>query len=148
MPLVLLFLAIPLIEIALFVVLGGAMGLWLTLGVVLGSAALGMLVLRRAALPGRVVTNGPLRDMAGRGFAMLAGILLIAPGFLTTVLGLLLLVPPVQSVVVHLLGQRLGAMGFQFQQATTRPDDIIDGDFEEVNPPTDQRLPPSKGTQG
>ena len=148
MPVVLLFLALPLIEIALFVVLGGMLGLWLTLGVVLVSAVLGVLVLRRAGQPGRAGAGGPLRDMAGRGFAMLAGILLIAPGFLTSALGLLLLLPPVQSLMVGLLGQRLGMTGFVFRQRRQANDDIIEGEFEEVIPPSDQRLPPSKGTQG
>ena len=152
MPYVMLFLAVPLIEIALFVVLGGALGLWLTLAVVLGSAALGVFVLRRATQPRRPGSGGLAREVAGRGFSMLAGILLIAPGFLTSAVGLLLLLPPVQAVMVHLLGQRLGAMGFVFRQGAARPDDrrddIIDGDFEEVSQPIDQRLPPSKWTQG
>ena len=41
------FLALPLIEIGLFVTLGGVLGLWLTLGFVLGSALLGGFILRR-----------------------------------------------------------------------------------------------------
>lgn len=148
MPVLMLFFAVPLIEITLFVVLGGALGLWLTLAVVLGSTVFGVFVLRRAALPARPRPGGPVMEVAGKGFTMLAAIFLIAPGFLTTALGLLLLLPPVQGLMVNLLGQRLGAMGFVFRPAASPSDDIIDGDFEEVSVPIDERLPPSKWTQG
>ena len=43
------FLAVPLIEIGLFVTLGGVLGLWLTLAFVFGSTMLGVVVLRRGA---------------------------------------------------------------------------------------------------
>ncbi len=138
------FLALPLIEIGLFVTLGGALGLWLTLGFVLGSALLGVFVLRHGAM-GVQRGRAGLMQMAGSGFSMLAAILLILPGFLTSIVGALLLIPLVQRGIVLLIGRRLAVRGFAFGTAPTAQDDIIDADYTVV--PGDERpLPPSKWT--
>jgi UPF0716 protein FxsA len=141
------FLALPLIEIALFVVLGGVLGLWLTLAFVLGSAMLGVALIRRSgqAMPMRGGLS--LQQIAGSGFSLMAALLLILPGFLTSAIGLLLLIPLVQRLVVLLIGQRLATRGVMFQTRSARAD-VIDGEFEEVIPPRDERLPPSGWTQG
>src|SRR5690606_779070 len=92
----LIFLVVPLIEIACFVLIGQAFGLWPTLlGVVLMAFA-GALVLR---LQGMALL-AEIRDTMGRGMlparaladAMLvaiAGLLLLTPGYFTDLLGLL-----------------------------------------------------------
>ena len=141
------FLALPLIEIALFVVLGGVLGLWLTLAFVLGSAMLGVALIRRSgqAMPMRGGLS--LQQIAGSGFSLMAALLLILPGFLTSAIGLLLLIPLVQRLVVLLIGQRLATRGVMFQTRSARAD-VIDGEFEEVILPRDERLPPSGWTQG
>lgn len=147
MPVFLLLLAVPLIEIALFVVLGGVLGLWLTLFFVLGSTVLGAVILRRGGQVGQPRSRDPMMQMAGKGLSLLAGLLLIVPGFFTSALGLLLLLPPVQRLMVVLLGQRLSASGFRFRRATAQQDDIIEGDYEELHRPQGERLPPSQWTQ-
>lgn len=139
------FLALPLIEIGLFVTLGGALGLWLTLGFVLGSAVLGVFILRRGAMgvpPGRA----GLMQLAGSGFSMLAALLLILPGFLTSFIGALLLIPLVQRGIVLLVGNRLAARGFAFETAPAAQDDIIDADYTVMPPNDPPPLPPSKWT--
>lgn len=138
------FLALPLIEIGLFVTLGGALGLWLTLGFVLGSAVLGGFILRRGAIGVQKGRAGLMR-LAGSGFSMLAAILLILPGFLTSFIGALLLIPLVQRGLVLLIGQRLAARGFAFGTAPTAQDDVIDADYT-VMPQGDRPLTPSKWT--
>ena len=138
------FLALPPIEIGLFVTLGGALGLWLTLGFVLGSSMLGVFLLRRGAVgvqPGRA----GLMQLAGSGFSMLAAFLLILPGFLTSFIGVLLLIPLVQRGIVLLVGQRLAARGFAFGAAPAPQSDVIDGDYS-VMSEGDHPLPPSKWT--
>lgn len=106
MPLFLILLTIPLIEIALFVAIGGEIGLWPTLGVVFGTAILGTLAIRTQ---GKAVMREMKRidNLAGMSMAFLngslivvAGLLLLTPGFLTDTIGLLFLVPPVRSVIV------------------------------------------------
>ncbi len=67
---------------------------------------------------------------------MVAGILLILPGFLTDALGLLLLLPPVQSLVARYATLRVAGM----RGGST----IIEGEFTEVRP---SHEPPSGWTR-
>lgn len=141
-----LILAVPLLEIGLFVTLGGILGLWGTLIFVLASSVLGASILRRAA--GSVQRRGrsPLHQMASGGFSVVAAMLLILPGFLTSALGLILLIPIVQRVVIALVGQRLAARGFTFGTRTP-PDEVVEGEFTVVVEPRDETLPPSRWTR-
>ncbi len=134
----------PLLEIALFVVIGGQIGLWATLAWVLLSGVLGVLVLRltmaRQALALRDMRD-PARLAAGGAMGVLGGLLLILPGFFTDTLGLLLLLPPVQALAARALAARIQVIRPRTPAAR---DDIIDGDFTEVPP---RRPGPSGWTQ-
>lgn len=139
---VLLALAVwPLIEIGLFVVIGGRIGLLATLAVVLLSAVLGVLILRREAARGPVRLRrglSSLRDAAAIGgglFRGIAAVLLILPGFLTDLLGLILLLPPVQALLAAALLRKATAMG----AAARHDDDVVEADWEEVPPPDRDR---------
>lgn len=141
----------PLIEVGLFVTLGARLGLWASLAIVLGSAALGVVLLRRAA----AVTGGggrravSLERLTREGFTGLAAVLLILPGFLTDALGLLLLVPPVQHLALWLVARRLGRFGPpQHNRPGQRSgqEDVIDGEWHEVTK-EDRRQPPSGWTR-
>lgn len=133
------FLAWPLVEIALFVVIGGRIGLWPTLIWVILSALLGIMVMRLAAARQAMALRDGLRavrDPAGLAAAgilsMLAGVLLILPGFLTDAIGLVLLLPPVQGLVARYAASRVTVI---------RPQgagEVIDGDYTEVGPRSDQ----------
>lgn len=108
------FMLVPLIEIAFFVMIGQAIGLWPTLLGVLVTAVAGSLVLR---IQGMALFN-EIRETMGRGMlparaladAMLvaiAGVLLLTPGYFTDLLGILLLIPPVRSGIYALLKSRM-----------------------------------------
>jgi UPF0716 protein FxsA len=140
-------LAVPLIEIGLFVTLGGAIGLWPTLAWVLVSAALGILVLKGIATTGAVSLGADMRQMsdplspiAHRVLVVMAGALLLLPGFFTDALGILLLIPPVRTLVIKLIGRKLGK-GTVVASST-----VIEGDWREVTP-EDKGAPPSSGTR-
>jgi UPF0716 protein FxsA len=148
MPVFLAVVAVPLIEIALFVILGSAIGVWGTLAFVFCSTAFGVAILRRGGRIGRSANANPLMQLAGSGLSLFAAILLIVPGFLTSTLGLLLLIPMTQRLAVALLGQRLAASAFTFRKGVRESDDVIDAEFEVVPDPRNERLPPSKWTQG
>lgn len=141
------FLALPLVEIALFVVIGGWLGLWLTLAFVLGSAVLGVALIRRSGQAVPMRGGLSMRQIAGSGFTLMAALLLILPGFLTSAVGLLLLIPLVQKLSILMIGQRLASRGMVFQTRSAQSE-VIDGAFEEVIQPRDERLPPSGWTQG
>lgn len=127
-------LALPLVEIALFVVVGGAIGLWATLAWVVLSAVLGVLILKRVARMGAIsfdrdvkALRDPMSPIAGRALTILAAGLLILPGFFTDTLGLLLLLPPVQTLLVNMFSRRLRQSGAVHQASMT-----IEGDWSEV----------------
>lgn len=144
----------PLIEIALFVQIGGMLGVWGTVAWVLATGALGvMLIQSRGIGMARDMRRSmsELRDptgpMARGAMRVVAGMLLFLPGFLTDALGLLLLLPPVQALILAALARRVSGSGFtmEFETRTRRQrPDIIDGDFHEVPP---DQLPP-RGRSG
>ena len=129
-------LAVPLIEIGLFVEIGGAIGLWPTLIWVVLSAALGIIVLKGVASLGPLSLSrnmaemqDPLSPLANRLMVVIAGGLLVLPGFLTDSIGLVLLVPPLRKLVIRLAGRRL-----RRQHAAATGTSVIDGDWREVDP--------------
>ncbi|HEY8432245.1 MAG TPA: FxsA family protein [Sandaracinaceae bacterium] len=110
----LLFVVVPLVELYLLLVLGRAVGFWPTVGLVLGTAALGTWFGKREGL--RVFREW--RDSLARGevpeegilgglLVLVGGVLLITPGVLTDLTGLLLLFPPSRRWVAKQLRARL-----------------------------------------
>jgi UPF0716 protein FxsA len=143
-------LAVPFIEIALFVTLGGALGLWLTLAWVIVAAALGLLVVKGLAMTGSISLGRDIREMgdplsplAHRGLVGIAGLLLIIPGFFTDAIGLLLLIPPVRRLFIKLIGKKLGGGAIIVRS------DVIDGEWRDVSPEAERRpdLPPTDPTR-
>jgi UPF0716 protein FxsA len=127
------FLVIPLVEIALFILLGNAIGLWPTLAGVLLTAVVGSVVLRfqGVALLNEIrgaMTRGllPAKALAEAMMVAIGGVLLLTPGYFTDALGLLILVPPVRSAIYHFARARLGAAGVAdpTDRAGERPDTI------------------------
>jgi UPF0716 protein FxsA len=98
-------LLLPVVEIALAVTVSTWIGVGPTIIALLGLSLVGVLVLRETGRRGWQDLRLAARDGvapesgSGRGLTMLAGFLLAVPGFLTAVLGLLLLLPPVRGVV-------------------------------------------------
>jgi UPF0716 protein FxsA len=141
------FLAIPLVEIGLFVVIGGAIGLWLTLIWVVVSAFLGIIVLKGVASLGPISLSANMIEMqdtqsplAHRLLVAIAGGLLIIPGFLTDAVGLALLIPPLRRQIMRLVAWRLGNPA-----STAAGSAPIDGEWREVRttePKMSDSLPP------
>jgi UPF0716 protein FxsA len=164
MLLLVLFIAIPLIEIALFIQVGGAIGLGWTLAIVLGTAILGSwLVRQQGALAldelrrSFSALNDPTEPLAHGAMILFSGALLLTPGFFTDALGFALLLAPVRRWVFRKLSERVTVQSFTMgQQTETRfPDppgsergDVIDGEFEEVTPNKRPTHPSSRGPSG
>ncbi|MCU0828617.1 MAG: FxsA family protein [Tabrizicola sp.] len=150
---ILAILAVPLIEIGLFVTLGSALGLWLTLLWVILSAALGFIVLKGVASRGPLTLtprlnefSDPLSPLAHRLMVVLGGCLLLIPGFLTDLFGLLLLIPPVRQVFINLVSRRFAATSVQMSNTQV---DLGQGEWRDVTPenPSGKASGPSKWTQ-
>ena len=150
-----LLIAWPLIEIGLFVEIGGRLGLWPVLGLVLGTAALGIAVLRaqsaRAQFGLRQAMEGfgnPAAPLAEEALILVAGGLLILPGLFADALGLLLLLPPLRRLLIARLSRRVVVQRFGMASQAARPDPaepgVIDGEFQEIDP----KNPSIRGTSG
>ena len=149
------FLAIPLIEIALFIQVGGAIGLGWTLLIVIATAVLGATMVRSqgAMALGQVQQSfseirDPTEPLAHGAMILFAGALLLTPGFFTDAVGFSLLIPQVRAAVFAFLKKRVKVHSFSTtgstQRANMRPSDVIDGEFEEV----EQTHRPSSGPSG
>lgn len=117
-----LFVLVPIIEIALFIQVGGAIGLWPTLGIVVATALAGTLLVRRQGRAALDRLQGDLRRGADPGAALaegaailIAGVLLLTPGFFTDGLGLALLVPPTRALLMRLALKRIVLHGVRPQ---------------------------------
>ncbi|MSO73980.1 MAG: FxsA family protein [Alphaproteobacteria bacterium] len=153
----LLFLLLPALEIYLYVLLGGAIGTWATLGVVLGAIVVGSAILRfqgfslllraRRALQEGKEPAGPIIE----GVAVLiAGLLLIAPGIMTDFLALLLLSPPVRRALIGLFAKTIARhLRGEVHVTTMDETDIVDTTFSEVppEPPAAIGAPPLPSTE-
>ncbi len=137
--LLLAFILTPLIEIAVFIEVGGWIGLWPTLAIVAITAIAGTWLLRAQGL----ATFARAQDSLARqqfpvhevfdGLCLLfAGALLLTPGFVTDSIGFILFVPPVRAWLRGMVWHYLQSAGKV--RTTAQGDTVIDGDFHEINP--------------
>jgi len=158
--LILIFIGVPLLEIAVFIQAGDIIGLWPTLGAIVGTAIIGGALIRAQGLATldrarRSLDQGqaPVQEAFTGICLLLAGALLMTPGFLTDGIGFLLLVPPVRRTLGRWLvnnlfygrnsrfwvnGEEVATPG---QQRENAPPDAIDVDYTEV-PPDSGESPP------
>jgi UPF0716 protein FxsA len=143
--LVVIFIAVPIAEIYVIIQVGEAIGPWLTVLLLAADSVIGSLLLRsqgrrvwarfrdtlqRGELPHREVVDGVL--------VIFGGAFLITPGFLTDIIGALLLVPPSRALFRRLLIRRLGKR-IEFKTSRTRPasrDYDVEGTATEYDAPT------------
>ena len=121
MRLLLAFIAVPLIEIGLFIQVGGIIGLWPTLSVVLLTAVVGTWLVRSQGAQTLKNLQGSFKNMkdpteplAHGAMILLAGALLLTPGFFTDAIGFLLLFPPFRVFVMNNIKSKLKASNFNF----------------------------------
>jgi UPF0716 protein FxsA len=113
-PLVLLFILVPIAELYVIIQVGHALGVLNTLGLLFLVSIAGAWLMKREGLSAlrraqRQVDAGmvPGRELVDGGLILLAGALLLAPGFITDAIGLLLLLPPVRAAVRAVVRRRL-----------------------------------------
>ena len=123
-----LFVTVPIIEIALFIQIGGEIGLLSTLGIVIATAFLGTYLVRKqglnafSQLKNNVETlENPIAPLAHGIMILLAGALLLTPGFFTDAVGFSLLVPNIRIWLFERVKQRIlhSQNGFSFTHART-----------------------------
>jgi UPF0716 protein FxsA len=161
--LLLAFIAVPLIEIGLFIQVGGAIGTWWTLLIVLVTAMLGSWLVRSQGA--RELSNlrgsfnelrDPTEPLANGAMILFAGALLLTPGFFTDAVGFSLLIPQVRAAAFKAVKSRMNVQSFtmggaanhqQPEQQRGPQDRVIDGDFEDVTQTHDTPRGPSGWTK-
>ncbi len=143
------FIGVPIVEIAVFIEVGGALGLWPTLGLVVLTAVLGTWQLRAQGLATLMrareqVERGalPTRELFDGACLLVAGALLLTPGFVTDAAGFLLFFPPVRDILLGLLARhvqtRMQTRVFVDGEdvSTGGPNGpVIDGEYRDVTKP-------------
>ncbi|MEO1266419.1 MAG: FxsA family protein [Pseudomonadota bacterium] len=102
----LIFIAVPLAELALLIKLGEIIGLWPTLALIVTTAVVGTALLRQQGLRtlNKVTQSvnageAPVIPMVEGVLLLIAGAFLLTPGVLTDVVGGLLLLPPLRALL-------------------------------------------------
>ncbi|WP_062209231.1 FxsA family protein [Aureimonas sp. AU12] len=131
MPLILVplaLLALPLLEIGVFIWVGNHIGVGWTLALVLLSVVVGATLLKRQTLSTLAAARAtaragrvPDREIAHGAMIALAGILLVLPGFVTDIAGLLLFLPPVRDLVWNAVRRRIRVVEVGGRNGPVRP---------------------------
>ena len=102
----LLFIIIPIIEIAIFITVGSNIGILNTIAIILLTAVIGIYFVRRQGISllfnaQRNMSQGvmPAEEIKGGIFLLISGLLLITPGFFTDCVGSLMFIKPVQNFI-------------------------------------------------
>lgn len=123
------FITVPLVEIALFIEIGGFIGLWPTIAIVIATALAGTALIRhqgintlQRAQQEMDAQRLPVRELFDGVCLLFAGALLLTPGFLTDSVGFALLVPPLRALLGKLLWRALqNAKGVRFEMPGDGP---------------------------
>ncbi len=138
------FILVPLIEIAVFIEIGGVIGLWPTLALILLTAMLGSWQLRAQGLATlnrarSQMEQGvmPARELFDGLCLLVAGALLLTPGFVTDAAGALLFVPPLRDILRRAIGRRLAenteTRVHRDGREVHRGRGVIDAEYEDVS---------------
>lgn len=148
-----LLLAIPISEIAVFILVGGQIGVLWTFAIILFTAILGSILLRiqgfqvikrlqeesaAGKIPGKELYHGAM--------ILVAGVLLLTPGFVTDSLGFLLFFPPFRTFLWSIIGSKIiiSPLNNNWNSGTANnnkrfEEDVVDLDpneFQDIDPNT------------
>ena len=147
----LLFAILPIVEIAILINVGEQIGGWYTVAIVILTAFAGAHLVRQQGLSTLMQAQQkmqagtmPGQEMAEGLLLVIAGILLVTPGFITDGIGFLLSLPMTRPLIAKglLKHMTIGAVNQSFdgnfsqhRHSTSQSDDIIEGEFERKDKP-------------
>ena len=137
----LIFIFFPLLELFLLIKAGETIGFWPTVGLLFAAAVLGFVVIREQGLTmvGKAMASLnegrlPLAPLLDSQVMVLAGMLLIAPGFLSDVIGLALLIQPLRRLAIRrVLPGFAPGLAAPPEKRNSRGPTVIEGDFKRVD---------------
>ena len=120
----------PLIEIYLFIQIGGLIGAFNTILIILLTAVIGIYFVRLQGL--NTLKSGvsqlyknhiPIYEMMSGAALAVAALLLIIPGFATDIIGFFLIIPITRNIIFRYLSRKYTKVKVK--------DDLIDGEYED-----------------
>jgi len=131
------FLIIPFVEIYLLLQIGGIVGVFPTIALVVLTAIIGAGLLRQQGLATwqRFQDNLakgtlPAYEMVEGPILLVGGALLLTPGFFTDVIGFACLIPPMRKKIAqYIIEKRLVQAGVPPHQQPKSQPDVIEGEF-------------------
>ena len=136
------FIAVPIIEIALFIQIGGFLGLFPTLAIVVLTAIAGTYLVRAQGLS--VLSqlqsrfremNDPSEPLVHGAMILFSGALLLTPGFFTDFIGFLLLIPNVRAAIFQKVRERINMQKANFETRFSSSQNVYEGEYEPVSNP-------------
>ena len=145
--LLIIFIILPIIEISIFIQVGGFVGTFNTILIIFLTATVGVYFVRQQGfrtfqkiaveLQNQQI---PVQGMFDGLVILIAGILLVTPGFLTDIIGFLGLIPQTRvfllTVIKNLFLQRYSNANKQYKKDI---DETIDGDFIEIEEDNEEK---------
>ena len=132
--LLLLLIAIPAIELAVIIQVGGLIGVWPTVISVFLTAIIGISLIKPqmrtlvGRLQQRMADGEPPREETFHGLCLgAAGLMLLFPGFVSDTVGFLLLLPPLRDLIYRSIHKRMSANGGQ-----SGSPGVVEGEFVEI----------------
>lgn len=138
--LLILFIALPLVETWLLIKVGSIIGAAMTILMVIATALIGSQLVRRQGMQALAQVQAsqargemPAVPILEGAALLLAGALLVTPGFISDTLGFLLLIPPLRQLVARRLLARLVVITPAGNQApgsaSNNSQNIIEGEY-------------------
>jgi UPF0716 protein FxsA len=137
--LLLLFIFVPIIEIGLFIQVGGFLGLWPTIGLVLLTAVVGASLVRSQGLQTLMSVQSklqqgemPAQQIVEGVMLAVSGVLLLTPGFMTDAMGMLVLLPAPRAAIAKYLMSKVVVKSVSggFHQGGFHQGDFQQGPFD------------------
>ena len=136
----LLLILIPIIEIYLFIKVGGQIGAITTILLIFVTAIVGVYYARyeglntlKAGFVQLSKNESPTYEMLSGAAIAFAALLLIIPGFATDILGFLLIFPITRKFIFRKFSKK-------FRTAKTEKNNFIDGEFEDIEDDNDKKI--------
>jgi UPF0716 protein FxsA len=151
--LLLIFIVVPIAELAVIIQVGQQIGVWLTIAILIADSILGALLMRsqgraswRRFNEALQAGRPPAREVLDGALVIFGGAFLLTPGFITDIIGIVLLLPPTRAIVRRILVRRFADR--MIVAARTRagmsswppppgggpPGDVVDGTAVDIEP--------------
>ena len=131
---------VPVVEIYLFIKIGGQIGAFNTISLIFITAIIGVIYARyeglntlRSGFSQLIKNETPIYEIISGAAITFAALLLIIPGFITDIIGFLIIFPITRKLIFNLFAKNS-------KNEKTVEKNIIDGEFEDIDDDNDRKI--------